>query len=279
MSKIYAYVGNGKFGSLLGKRPNFAFLDCDITDPKSIEMGLKLFRVKWGEPELIVNCAGITSIDVCEKDERKAFAVNVLGLSNLQKVFGSRVLCLSSDQVFPGKYFIKPSESTKVKPVNYYGWSKFGAESVSQTMGGKIIRLSRTISAFDRDFIEYMSQLTHGLQISVPSFFWRNYLTRSQAVDGIEYFATHYDNMPQIVNYGGEQNISMYKLFQELAKEMMLPVDNILPRTQDLSMEVPRPHWGGYKVDLARKLGFPMYNLSEVVKGVIKDLEGIKTNG
>lgn len=272
MNKIYAYVGNGKLGSLLGKRPNFAFLDCDITDPTSIEMALKLFRIKWGEPDLIVNCAGLTSVDRCEKDVTTAYQKNVKGLVHLHEVFGERVLSISTDQVFSGKYILIPNENTKPNPVNYYGWTKFASEQISEICNGKILRLSRTISAFDRDFIDYMFDLTSKLQIHVPYFFWRNYLTRSQSVDGIEYFATHYDSMPKVVNYGGEQNISMFTLFQELAKKFYLPVENVLPRTQDLEIETPRPHWGGFRIKLAKKLGFPMYALSDVCDGVSQEL-------
>lgn len=265
MTKIYAYVGNGKLGSLLGKRPNFAFLDCDITNPASIEMALKLFEIRWGKPDLIVNCAGLTSIDECEKDETKAYALNVRGLSNLHGIFGNRVLHISSDQVFSGKYFLAPTESTKPKPINYYGYSKWGSEQVSEVMGGKIIRLSRTIDIKDHDLWSYITHLEHKRIIEVPSFLWRNYLTRSQAVQGIEYFATHYDSMPQIVNYGGEANVSMYTLVQEISRKLGLNVSNVLPRTKDISSEIPRPHWGGYKVGLASRLGFPMYNLREVI--------------
>lgn len=276
MNKIYAYVGNGKLGSILKNRPNFAFLDCDITDSKSIEMALKIFTVQWGTPDLIVNCAGLSSIDECGKDISKAYLLNVRGLLNLHEVFGERVLGISTDQVFPSKYIIMPHEKSKPNPVNYYGWTKFASEQISELCDGKVLRLSRTISAFDRDFIEYISQLTHGLSVNVPSFFWRNYLTRSQAVDGIEYFANNYDTMPQLLNYGGEQNVSMYKLFQELAKKLYLPVENVLPRTQDLSMETPRPHWGGFSVKFAKRLGLPMYSLSDVVTGVAEELKQVK---
>lgn len=276
MNKIYAYLGNGKLGSLLSQKPNFFYLECDITSKASIARALEEFRVRYGEPDLIVNCAGLTSIDECEKDEKKAFALNVSGLANLHNVFGSRVVCISSDHVFSGKYFLAPTEKTKPSPINYYGWSKFGAEQISEMNGGKIIRLSRTISAFDQDFISYMSQLTYGMDISVPSFFWRNYLTRYQAVNGIEYFATHFDSMPQIVNYGGESNVSMVNLFKELAKRLMLDPNKIIPRGHELDEETPRPHWSGYKVGLAKKLGFPMYSLKEVCDGIIEELKEVK---
>lgn len=272
MNKIYAYVGNGKLGSILKDRPNFAFLDCDITDPKSIEASLKLFRIQWGEPDLIVNCAGLTSVEICEKDTSKAYLLNVRGLVNLYEVFGKRILGISTDQVFSGRGFFLPNENTKQNPVNYYGWTKFASEQISGIYGGKTIRLSRTISMTDIDFIGYMSQLTHKLPIDIPTFFYRNYLTRSQAVDGIEYFAHNYDKMPQIVNYGGSQNVSMYQLFQELAKTLHLPVEKILPRKYELTFATPRPHRAGFNIKLAKKLGFPMYNLKQVCDEIEKDI-------
>lgn len=276
--KIYAYVGNGKLGRLLGKLSNFVFLDCDITNMDSISLALNIFKARWGKfPDLLINCAGITSIDECEKLSTKELSlVNVRGLANLHSVFGSKVLCISSDHVFSGSYFLAPSEKTNPNPINNYGWSKFGAEQVSKICGGKVIRLSRTISAYDTDFIEYFSLLTNGVEISVPSFFWRNYLTRSQAVRGIQYFATNYDSMPQIVNYGGKSNVSMVTLFKELSKRMGLDSGKILARTQDLSMKTPRPHWGGYKVKLAEKLGFPMYSIQDICYEVLGELEQVE---
>jgi len=272
MNKIYGYVGQGKLGTLLGKVSNFFYLECDITSKASIARALEEFRNRYGEPDLIVNCAGLTSIDECEKDKKKAFTLNVSGLANLHNVFGSRVVCISSDHVFSGRYFTAPTEKTKPKPINYYGWSKFGAEQISEISGGKIIRLSRTVSTFDHNFIRYMSQLTHGLDASVPSFFWRNYLTRYQAVSGIKYFTTYFDSMPQIVNYGGESNVSMVTLFKELAKGLMLDPNKIIPRGYELDEETPRPHWGGFRIKLAKKLGFPMYTLSDVCDGVSQEL-------
>src|SRR5690606_23229519 len=151
----------GKLGSLLGQQPNFALLECDITNQKSIELALKLFEVKWGKPDLIINLAGITSVGLCESMDLKfVYHVNASGLANLHKVFGSRVLGLSTDQIFSGKnWLFRPTEKSRPDPINNYGWSKVGAEVISNMLGGKILRLSRTIHPDDRDLSEIFGRL------------------------------------------------------------------------------------------------------------------------
>lgn len=116
--KIYGVVGHkGKLGSQLVKQlgAECFVLDCDITDKDSIyrEVYNKLGELKKNDPyPVIVNCAGMSSVDECEKNEDKCFKVNVMGLANLHSVFGERVLNISSDYVFSGKNWFLPKENT-----------------------------------------------------------------------------------------------------------------------------------------------------------------------
>lgn len=270
--KKYGVVGHlGKLGRLLLERPNFVPIDCNITDRESIKRGL------GNAPDLnvIVNCAAVSSIDACEADYDHALKVNVHGLSYLHKEFGSRVLNISTDQVFSGKSWFLPKENSFREPVNNYGYTKLGAETISQINGGKTIRISRTVSMDDPDIHMYWIRLAEGNDIAVPTFFKRNYLTRNKAVNGIEFFVNNYDRMPRAVNYGSLDNVSYYRLMDEflLAAKVYgeyLP-GKVLPRKQDVGGS-PRPKWGGFNVTLAKKLGFPMYKLSDTVSELVEEI-------
>ena len=265
--KKYGIVGyRGKLGRLLLERPNFVFLDCDITDIASIE---RQFPDGTTELDLIVNCAAISSIDECESDYKRAIKVNVHGLYNLHRVFGKRVLNISSDQVFSGNSWLLPSETTFRNPVNNYGFTKLGAEDISRMWGGKTLRLSRSVSMSDPDMASYEEYLSRGEQIEVPTFLKRNYLHRTQAVDGIEFFVNNYDNMPSVVNYGSLDNVSNFTLLKSYAAAK--DQDGVLPR-RFVMPGSPRPLKGGFRVSLAKKLGFPMYKLSDTVSRLVEEV-------
>jgi len=274
--KIGVTGSKGKLGRLLLEKPNFVAFPCDITNVDDIEMSKQVGIDLWGEFDLIVNCAALSGIEDCTKDYDKAIKVNVRGLANLHKVFGERVLSISSDQVFSGKSWWLPNENTKTSPINNYGWSKVGAEVVSEVNGGKTLRLSRTVSVKDPDIQMHLRMLDHDHFIQVPSFFHRNYIHRRLAVNGIEYFANHYDEMPKIVHYGGVENYAMDTFMSMLAN--VLELDSSLVQSRS-AYEVdanhsPRPKNGGFKVDLAKKLGFPMYNMSDTLEVLREEYDG-----
>lgn len=282
--KIIAVTGfRGKLGRLLVERPNFIGLDCDITDPTSIDSALGTMHRNGIYPEIVVNCAAISSIDKCEEDEKLAMLVNVRGLYNLHTLFGSRVLNISSDHVFAGpnpssEYPYKSNTDkeiddlpVKFAPVNVYGWSKFGAEQISRFDGGKTVRLSRSVSIEDKDLSYYLTELYAGRDILVPTFFCRNYLHREFVANGIEYFVKNWDKMPQTVNYGGQDIMTFYDFVKNLARVFKLDTHRVFQREDYYDCMPSRPKGGGLKVALAKKLGFPMYSISDTCVKLAED--------
>lgn len=274
MNKVNLVTGaRGKIGSLLIERPDFVFLDCDITDTDSISRaGYKLIGEDLAG--VVINLAAVSSVDECEKDYEKALLVNRTGLANLHRVFGDRVLNISSDQIFSGNSLILPSEYSSPKPVNSYGFTKLGAEAVSVAFGGKTLRLSRTVSLRDGDIQEYLYQLQNYQEIKVPTFFTRNYLHREFAVDAIEYMVRNWDNMPQIVNYGGLDHNTMFGFMKLLIMELGMDQNLIQKNNKYDNSMTPRPRNGGFKVGLAKELGFPMYSITDTVSKLVGEFNG-----
>jgi len=286
--KTVAVTGfKGKLGRLLCGRSNFVGMDCDITDSISIDSSLETLQRSGVYPNIIVNCAAISSIDKCEEDEKRATLVNVRGLYNLHTLFGSKVLNISSDHVFASRkpvseHPINLNDENVIEnipiefiPVNQYGWSKFGAEQISKFDGGKTIRLSRSVSIEDVDLSYYLMELYAGREILVPTFFSRNYLHREYVVNGIEYFVSHWDKMPQIVNYGAMKSVRFYDFLILLAKKFKLNSKLVIPREDYYTYMPARPRGGGLKVGLAKKLGFPMYSISDTCVRLAKDAHAL----
>jgi len=258
-------VGNGKLGSRLLQRDGFFPLKCDINRIQTIEK-----EINSVQPDLIVNLAAITSIDECERNYPKAIQVNVNGTSNLHKAFGDRVLTVSSDQVFNGKS-CRNNEHSTPSPINNYGFTKVGAEAVSNIYGGKIIRLSRTVSIEDGDISDFLLRMYKGEQIYVPTFIYRNYIHRQFAVDGLEYFLLNYDKLPRIVHYAGLDNYSFYNFMLLVADEFGFDRQLVVQRREENPSYAPRPINGGFRVRLASSLKFPMYKIGDTVSRLLKE--------
>ena len=268
MKKIGVVGHRGKLGSLLTRRVDFVPLDCDITHPASIEFAIS----RLSEPiDLIVNCAGISSIDECELNYKKAVDVNVHGLINLFDVFGKRVLNISSDHIFSGKSWWPPGDNTKPSPINAYGFTKLACEGYTRRFSGKTIRLSRVVSLFDPDIVEYIRLVNNGMEIQVPTFFYRNYIHREFAVDGIEFMAANWDSIKyDTVNYAGTDNFSMYLFMSTLVGNLNMDTDLVKPR-DEYKFHTPRPKRGGLNIGLAKKLGFPMHPIADTMSMLVDD--------
>jgi dTDP-4-dehydrorhamnose reductase len=89
------------------------------------------------EPDVIVNTAAITNVDLCETEREEAWRVNVVGVENLAyaaKLVGARFIQLSTDYVFDGKNG-PYDEFDRPNPISYYGRTKLAAENVLKTSG------------------------------------------------------------------------------------------------------------------------------------------------
>ncbi|WBW96604.1 dTDP-4-dehydrorhamnose reductase [Oceanirhabdus sp. W0125-5] len=78
-------------------------------------------------PDIIINCAGYTNVDLCESNEDIAFKVNSIGSRNLAiacENIGAKLIHISTDYVFSGEKAMPYKEYDLMNPQNVYGKSK-----------------------------------------------------------------------------------------------------------------------------------------------------------
>jgi len=96
--------------------------------------------IKQYNPEVIINCAVLNSVEPCEKYPVKAFEINTVFTSKLARICYDNNITLaqiSSETVFDG-YATKPYvESDIPNPRCIYGVSKYAAELVVQNICSK----------------------------------------------------------------------------------------------------------------------------------------------
>lgn len=133
--RILVTGGRGMLGRTLARRLPEHDLDLadlpdfDITSAEGVARRMTSFR-----PEVVVHCAAMTAVDLCEGEEDKAVAVNALGSANVAAASsraGARLVAISTDYVFSGDLDRPYHEWDAPAPRTAYGRSKlWGEEAV-----------------------------------------------------------------------------------------------------------------------------------------------------
>ena len=89
-------------------------------------------------PDVIVNAAAYTAVDMAESDRERAFQVNAAAVEQLARsaaALGALVVHYSTDYVFAGDGTQPWQETDAVGPLNVYGASKLAGEQGIQAAG------------------------------------------------------------------------------------------------------------------------------------------------
>jgi len=128
----------------LGKAIQKSFLDChigsdkernnltvpqsrvDITDTEALAK-----CVDASKPDIVINTAAYTQVDLAETEKDQAFAVNELGVINILKAVNknSLIIHVSTDFVFNGQKINPYTTDDVTDPLGIYGISKRAGET------------------------------------------------------------------------------------------------------------------------------------------------------
>ena len=135
MLKVWIAGASGQIGRALNdvldpmqiEALNTDLDELDITDTDEV--------INFGtvnRPDVIINCTGMTDTDECEANPEHAYRVNALGARNLSIVArkcGSKIVQLSTDDVFDGQSKKPYTEFDDTNPLTVYGRSKRAGEN------------------------------------------------------------------------------------------------------------------------------------------------------
>lgn len=116
----------------------FSREELDITQKEDLE------KIRECKPDVVLNAAAYTAVDIAEIHEEVAFLVNadaVLSLAKLCEELSCTFIHFSTDYVFDGKKEFYYEESVP-KPLSVYGRSKAKGEEHTLSHGGYVIRTS-----------------------------------------------------------------------------------------------------------------------------------------
>jgi dTDP-4-dehydrorhamnose reductase len=116
----------------------------------------KIYKFK---PQVIINCAAYTNVEMAESFKKDANKLNHLALKNLAKMC-FKIKCLlihfSTDYVFAGEKNNPYTENCKTMPINYYGKTKLLGEYAIKNSNCNyiIIRTSWLFSKYGSNFLK-----------------------------------------------------------------------------------------------------------------------------
>jgi dTDP-4-dehydrorhamnose reductase len=112
----------------------------DITDDGAVEAVMEDLR-----PTVVFNCAAFHNVEVCEREEDRAFEVNVRAVKRLaarSAELGARLVHLSTNYVFDGSASAPYDEAATPGPRSIYAISKLAGEhaTLGYAPGALVVR-------------------------------------------------------------------------------------------------------------------------------------------
>ena len=225
----------------------------DITDPI-----LTKDLIATISPDIIINLAALTNVDLCEKKPELANSINFYGVQNLVNAFNGPIIHLSTDYVFDGAKG-QYSEGDATNPINEYGRTKLQGEQylAKNSNDSLIIRTNVLYDYASNSNASFLDWIVHSLndkkvinvvddQINNPTW------TRSLAVVIDRAIQTELNGL---IHWGDADWISRYEFALKIAESFNLKKDLIEPiKTAELKQTAIRPLKGGLSTIYAEKI-------------------------
>ena len=194
------------------------------------------FLIKY-QPNIIINCTGITNVEECEKDKFKAYKINV-GIndlfSSLSLKYNFKFISISSDHLHGNNNRKKFSESDLTKAVNYYAYTKIKSENIilKNSKNSLILRTNFFGNGFHyrQSFSDQIvEKLNNGEKLFLFKDVFFNPVLISQLAKIIKILIQK--NISGILNISSDEKISKYKFGLMIAKTLNFNSKLIKPIT------------------------------------------------
>ena len=228
MKKILVTGANGQLGQSLQKLSQkekafqFLFTDSETLDITNKEEVLNFF---WqNEPDVCINAAAYTAVDLAETDTEKAFLVNADGTENLALAcaeYNAQFIHVSTDYVFDGTNNLEYTEEDFTNPLGVYGASKLAGEELALEANpcAIILRTSWVYSEFGKNFVKTMLSLfATKEELNVVADQYGQPTNATDLAEAILTIVKTEKKTPGIFNFSNEGKISWCDFAQKIAE-------------------------------------------------------------
>ena len=204
--------------------------------------------VAFYQPNVIVNCAAFTNVDLCETERELSWRINVDGVKNLIiacRKENCRLIHISTDYIFDGKNGPYTEESTP-NPISFYGRSKLAAENAitTSTINYVILRTMVLFGVGEKIKNNFALWMINELKNNKPIKIVDDMIGNSTMVDDLAYavLKSIEKNLKGIYNIAGPDIISRYDFAMILCDVFKFDKKFITRiKTKDLQQAAARP--------------------------------------
>lgn len=141
----------------------------DITDETAVKSVISGII-----PDIIINCAAMTAVDLCEKEQELAYRINSLGpkyIAEAAENVGAKLIHISTDYVYDGQADTPYTEEAETNPINVYGQTKLaGDKFVLEKSSKAFILHTAWLYGDGKNFVKTMLKMAdEGKRIRVVS--------------------------------------------------------------------------------------------------------------
>lgn len=142
--KILVTGCNGQLGRAINQQyandTDVEIINTDVFQPDVMELDITdidkvLSKMEEVKPDVIINCAAHTAVDLCESQQDAAYRINAIGPRNLSIAaakIGAKLVHVSTDYVFEGNGTKPYMEFDTPNPQGMYGATKLAGEQFVQ---------------------------------------------------------------------------------------------------------------------------------------------------
>lgn len=175
------------------------------------------------DPDILIHCAAISDIELCEREKEHSYQINVTGTKNIcegLKKSKVRIIFLSSDQVYDGTVEERPHKEKEIlTPPTSYAVQKLKAEKIVLGAGDNLcLRLSLMfdpVTRYKNEHPNLVFNLKKQLNEGKPFFYPINdYRSVTNVYSVIKNIEKSFFLPTGIYNFGSENEYSTYELVQ-----------------------------------------------------------------
>tara|TARA_Y100001954_G_scaffold159262_1_gene169040 strand:+ start:2126 stop:3025 length:900 start_codon:yes stop_codon:yes gene_type:complete len=258
------------------EKEGYKYVSLDITNENAVK------KVMFSEnPQVIINTAAMTNVDVCEDQQEKCDDLNVNAVKYLSEIsveINAHLIHISTDFIFDGKNG-PYSENDIPNPISYYGLSKLKSETILLESECSWTVL-RTIVVFG--VAEYLSKenivlwakaaLEKGDPLNIIDDQFRSPTLAEDLADAC--ILSFKKKKFGVYNTSGKDIMSIYEMVERIAKHYNYSTDNLNRiSTVTLNQKAGRPPKTGFILDKSvRELGYNPHSFEECLEIIDKQL-------
>ena len=270
-------LGSAMQGALRARALRFAapaHAALDVCDAAALERAFAEFA-----PSIVVNCAALTKVDLCESEPAHAARANAEAPAQLARLCaerGAKFVQLSTDYVFAGESERPYSEADAPAPRSVYGRSKLAGERAALTAPGALVVRTSWLYGRGRNFpAAILAQARAGKPLRVVADQRGRPTYAADLAEAIVCLVAV--EASGIVNFANDGEATWLEFARAVLDSSGFADRPIEPLTTEaLGLPAPRPRYSVLDLGKARALGIALRPWREALAAYLASPEATK---